>query len=230
MNMVRIVTVAVLALLAQSAMARESLVLTGAEVSTTDSSYAFAGIVIPLRQLGNGWHGRLWLDHIRYRYEGGGDTVQASSPGGHVAAGYQQSDASGGWSLFAGYSHHNTLLDPDQPGADNAGVQSSMLLSGELRQNSGARWQFSEAAVYEFAPESWWGRVKVSYGENQSIRHGVYLAGMGGPDYEIYKLGYSADGFSLGRGLSANLGFGFASNPGVEDFPFVTAELVWLSR
>lgn len=228
---VRMTLMAALVLLAQLAEARDTLFLTGAEVSDGDSSYSFVGVLLPLRQqLGNGWHGRLWLDHIRYSYDDGAGTVQASSPGGHVAAGYQRSDAGGGWSLFAGYAYHDTDLDPQQPEAANAGAQSTVLLSGELNQNIGAQWRFSEAAAWEIRPEAWWTRFKMSYGPATGLSHGLYLAGLGGPDYEVFKLGYSADGFNMGSGLRGNIGFGIGTSPGVEDFPFLTAELIWLWR
>lgn len=223
----------VLMSMAQLAMARDMLLLTGAEIgSEASNSYGFAGAIVPLGgELGNGWHGRLWLDSIRYAYETGGGTVKASAPGGHLAAGYQSSYQFGSWALFGGFSYRDTKLNPDQPGAANRGSLSSVLLSGELSQVSAGGIRFSEEAVVEFEPESWWTRLKMSLPQASSgIRHGLYGVALGGPEYEIFKLGYSADGFKLGGGLSGNLGAGFGTNPGVENFAFLTLELVWLKR
>lgn len=180
-------------------MARESLLLTGMEISD-QAGYAYLGSITPLGNsvLGNGWVRRLWLDHNRYQYESGNQTIQVKRSGAEYALGHQGWTSRTSYAVYLGAGYAHTTLDPNDTSFDDRGGKFRVRMSGELGIDLPSDWRGDFIASHTLGRTDYWlrGRFTHAYGR---FRIGPELITQGDEHYSMTKLGLLLSGISLGK-------------------------------
>lgn len=213
--------------------AKDWIGLGGLEIAQKHNNYAYLGAVAPLPAtpgLGQGWVQRYWLDWVEYTFNSNGE-VHARSPGFAASLGYQRADTLGYWAAYAGAGYRRTTLDPDRPDASVRGGQSSLQLLAETDRRLGQFWRFVGAVQYAGGPDSYWTRLKMLRATaSEALWHGPEVVFQGDPDYHATKIGYSLDGWNLGKDLTATFKFGIIKQKDIENRHYVGLELVQVFR
>jgi hypothetical protein len=210
--------------------AREWLGLTGAEMAEQGSAYAFAGAIVPFGSdavLGQGWVQRYWLDWVEYRFNSEGEQVRARAPGFSASLGYQNSDGTGSWAVYAGAGYRDTDLTPDRPNAKVRDAQSALLLLAETDRRFAEAWRFNGAIQYSAGPDSYWSRAKfLRKSSSATFWLGVEIIFQGDPDYKAYKLGLVLDELPVSSRVNLNFKLGAVKTKGLETDAYAGIELV----
>ena len=148
-----------------------------------------------------------------------------------AALGYQRADTLGYWAVYAGAGYRHTTLDPDRPDASVRGGQSSLPLLAETDRRLNPVWRFVGAAQYAIGPDSYWTRAKLLHATGSgTIWHGPEVVFQGDPDYHATKVGYSIDGWNLGRDLTGSFKFGIIKQKDIENRAYIGLEVVRVFR
>ena len=215
------------------ASAKDWIGLGGLEVAERHNDYAYLGAVAPLPGtpgLGQGWVQRYWIDWLEYTFDSNGE-VRARSPGVAASLGYQRADTLGYWAVYAGAGYRHTTLDPDRPDASVRGGQSSLPLLAETDRRLNPVWRFVGAVQYAVGPDSYWTRAKLLHAtDSKAIWHGPEVVFQGDPDYHATKLGYSIEGWNLGKDLTGSFKLGIIKQKDIDNRAYIGFEVVRVFR
>jgi hypothetical protein len=178
--------------------ALEFSLIGGSEFDTLGQSFYYTGLTTakPLKK----WRlmGRLWLDHLTYRFSDGNGNITARSPSFQVGGGIGY--LRGNWrvNLFASYENRRVEVVPDVPDVKVKGTYSGIALQGELYGGFSEGGNLSMILNYS-APSSYlWGMVSLGRTfVTGKLFLGIEAIGQGNPDYRAFQAGLRA-GLTMG--------------------------------
>ena len=181
------------------AMAQDSLLLAGAEVSD-QAGYAYLGSIIPIGDgvLGNGWVHRLWLDHNRYQYESGSRDIHVERSATEYALGYHGGTPQKSYAIYLGAGYAHTTVDPVDPKFDERGGKVRARMSGELGIELPLAWRGDLIASHTFGRSDYWLRGRFTHAAGK-FRVGPEFIAQGDENYSMTKLGLLFSGIPLGK-------------------------------
>ena len=142
--------------------------------------------------------GRVWLDHLTYRFTASDTRVTAKAPAFQVVGGVGY--VRNGWraNIFAGYEKRTTEVDPDLPEIKIKGSVEGVALLGEAHLWFGKSSSVNFILSYSTGTSYIWGMVSASRELLfKSFRMGVEAIGQGNPDYRAFQGGIKA---GIGKG------------------------------
>ncbi len=165
--------------------------LSGSEFDRMGQSYYFSTVTIQKNLKGKyGVLGRIWIDHLTYRFNSEGQRITARAPGFSVGAGAGYSGRSFRISLIGGYENRRTEVDPDVPGIKVKGQRDGFIAVGEVFVSPARRIHlqfissYSTSTSYLWAMASAWAELLF-----KGFNAGFEVIGQGNPDYRAYQGG-----------------------------------------
>jgi hypothetical protein len=198
---------ALLVLAARPALARDLLLLGGAEGGGWHRSYnyyGFAAVVAPLfsEKLGDGFVQKYWLDVVGYDYPAGERTVDAAAVALEGALGVQTGSEHGWLGLYAGGRFADTWLSPDDPGSRVRGRHLRPKLQVEGERRLAADWKVNAIGSYIVGSDSYWARGRGLFRLYDAVFSGPELVVQGDPEYRAWQYGWVLTGFAPVRNSS----------------------------
>lgn len=209
--------------------AAEGVALAGGEASR-DSAYAYMGWIGPLptsSNLSEGFFYRLWLDWLKYEFDGAAGNVEARAPGGEVALGHNWKVGSGGLGASVGAVYRNTALDPSSASSEVKGDRVGVKLQASGHQQ-GEILRVEGIASYTVGPDSYWGRMRLFETAGGGPWPGVEVIVQGSPDYDAVQVGGVLGRIGLGGGRDLNLKAGVRLQEGESAASYAGLELAWV--
>jgi hypothetical protein len=198
--------------------------LFGGEVDTKSQSYLYTGIVVEVPAGQNmSFMGRVWFDHLTYKFEKDVDTIRAKAPAFQPAVGLKFFGS--GWSstFWAGWEHRNTNIKPFREDVEVRGASDSLVVQVELDRWTAAKTNFGLIASYSTDTRYIWARGRIkqelsSYplGQDLPLRIGIDIIGQGNKDYSAFQIGPLFEVFSIARNASVLIKGGY-KNSSVDD-------------
>lgn len=181
-----------LMLLPGIASSNDALFLTGAEVTTSSSTYFYLGTSVPLPDstLAKGFVINFWADYLTYNYDAGAIEIEADVISVSATIGYHDSGLDYWWSTSVGPIQSDTNLTPDDSGNDSSGMQlgAKFQLEGGLQLTpyskiTGNLTLLSKRSAY-------WARMRFLSRNDDDTYHGPELIVQGDANYEVLQLGW----------------------------------------
>lgn len=218
MLMRRIAMASLLSALAIPALA-ESVWVGGAGAADT-TQVAYLGRVGPLpgKRLSDGWNQSVFVDHVSYEYDSGGQRIRGRANGIKFSIGREFRRDYGSLGLGLGVLASHTTLRPDDPGNANRG--SIVDPVGELQWQSKADspWRSTAYAQYVFGARRDFASGFVGRRLSNGIALGPQVSTGGDPNYRIYGLALALDGWKIGP-LEVRVFGGAQHSEGVGTYP-----------
>ena len=172
--------------------ADDYLFLTGAEVTTSSSSYFYLGTSIPLPKstLADGYVLHLWADYLTYSYEAGATDIDAMVKSLSATMGYHDSGYGYWWNTRIGLYQSDTDLSPDDPGNESAGMETGIKfqLEGEKQLTGDSKINANFALLSRRT--AYWLRVRYLMRNDDNTYHGPEFIVQGDTNYEALQLGW----------------------------------------
>jgi len=201
---------------AQSASARDVMLLGGTTFSS-ESKYYYLGAIVPLTNPSldrNGVLLRLWGAYKDFNYTttlpGGAagipTDISVDGPEGELAIGYQwRANPETGVSAYLGVVQRSLDASPNDPASKATTKDTGYKVQLEGTTRSGS-FGISGIASYTFEFEDYWGRVRPAWYPSRGGLHiGPELVLMGGDNWDKQQLGIFVGGISLGRNAALEL-------------------------
>jgi len=200
--------------------------LMGGEADTKSQSYLYTGIVIEVPATQNiSYMGRVWFDHLTYKFEKDKDTIKAKAPAFQPALGLKFFGS--GWSstFWAGWEHRNTTIKPFREDVDVRGVSDSLVVQVELDRWTASKTNLGLIASYSTANKYIWARGRVKqelssypFGRDMPLRIGIDIVGLGNKDYSAFQIGPLFEIFNIARNASVLIKGGYKNSSVDESF------------
>jgi hypothetical protein len=190
----------------------DTLYLAGGEHGV-NSSYAFAGAIVPLpgNTLGSGFAARLWGDYLTYHYNSGGTKIDASGWGGEIAGVYQFSGAWGWSNLSLGARYRDTHLSPDDLGNRARGSHVYLTVQGDGGYNIDSFWQLRGIASYTSTVTGYFVQPTIDRAISDRLRLGLDATFQGDQSYRQISGGANLT-IAVDSGRSVGLRAGASTN------------------
>lgn len=206
--------------------AEESILLFGAE-KEKEAGYYYLGQLAPLQgsKLGNGYVHRLWLDYNNFNYDLNSTNVDAKAKGISYALGYQGLvDNSFSYAGFIGAGFRNTDLSPNDPGNKSEGSKLNAMLLVEAEKKFTNSYKLNFYASSEPNVESYWSRLKLSFGDH--IKIGPEFTIQGDPSYDTRKIALFVSDIDISNETKMGLKIGQSKTNGSGHEAFIGIEFV----
>lgn len=165
--------------------------LNGSEFDRMGQSYYFSTVSVQKDLKGRyGVLGRIWIDHLTYRFDTDSQRITARAPGFSIGVGAGYTGRSFRLSVIGGYEKRRTEVDPDVPGIKVKGDRDGFIAVGELFVSPMKKTHlqfissYSTSTSYLWAMASGW--VKVLF---TGFSAGLEFIAQGNPDYKAYQGG-----------------------------------------
>ncbi len=147
---------------AAPAAAEDRYFLAGGEIAR-QAYYGYAGLVLPgpMREAGQGFVQRYWLDRFGYEYDGAPGRVKARAYGAEAALGYSGSSAAGWWGAYLGLRYTDTTLTPDDTSAKARGTQTGIKLQAEVDHQVASNWRAGAIVSFSSKQDAYWSRLRL---------------------------------------------------------------------
>lgn len=206
--------------------AEESILLFGAE-KEKEAGYYYLGHVAPLQdsKLGNGYVQRFWLDYNNFNYDLNSSNIDAKAKGISYALGYQGLlDNSFSYAGFIGAGFRNTDLSPNDPGNKSEGSKLNAMLIIEAEKKFTNFYKLNFYASSEPNVDSYWSRLKFSFGDH--IKIGPEFTMQGDPSYDTKKIALFVSDIDISKETKMGLKIGQSKTNGLEREAFIGIEFV----
>ncbi len=201
-----------LLLAAPSVAEADQLWLAGASLAHDESSYLYAGAILPLRgNLGDGIIARAWLSRLAYRYDADATEVKASALSTEGGIGYQTHTDRVNAGLFLTAAYRDTDLSPDQPDSEDRGVHWYGRIDAELGIDL-APWRLGAAGNYTPAITGYWSRFTATRVTPWGFRLGPELMVHGNENYHAHQWGITLSDLAVSEGTALGLSLGVLEN------------------
>lgn len=216
-----------LLLAAHTCLAAEATVLSGLELAGRNASYLYAGVLSPLTESADGrrWVVRHWFDRVTYRYDSGGQKIDAEAIAYAPALGYQTRMGDGQFGLYAGLRFAHTRLRPDDPGNVSRGFQNRLFFQTDILSAVAPGIENQLVAQAETGTRGYYLRDRLLLRTRGDGTLGPEIVLKGGRDYQGWQAGLAYGGPSFGQGLHLVLRAGLAGQRGESSGGYGGAEL-----
>lgn len=168
--------------------------LSGSEFDQMGQSYYFSNVTVQksLKRRYNAL-GRIWIDHLTYRFNSDSQRITARALGFSIGLGAGYSGRSFKLSLIGGYEKRRTEVDPDIPGIKIKGERDGFIAVGELYVSPTTKTHlqfissYTTSTSYLWAMASGWTQLLFA-----GFSAGIELIAQGNPDYRAYQGGLRA--------------------------------------
>lgn len=220
-------------LFSSKSMAASYSLLLGGEADTKNQSYLYTGIIgeRPIKQ-NLSILGRLWFDHLRYRFEKGDDTIRANAPAFQTSLGVKFSESDWSTVLWAGWEHRNTSIKPFKEDIEVKGVTDSLIVQVEFDKWPRAATNLNLITSYSTTNNYIWARGRVkqklssnSVGRDIPLRVGFEVIGQGNDDYSALQFGPLAEIYSTSEKFSFLIHGGYKKSSSIHSSAYGGIEL-----
>ncbi len=173
--------------------------LNGSEFDRMGQSYYFSTVSVKKSLKGKyGILGRIWIDHLTYRFSTDSQRITARAPGFSLGIGAGYSGMAVKMSVIGGYEKRRTEVDPDVPGIKVRGDRDGFIAVGELFVSPTKKTHLQFISSYSSSTSYLWtmasGWVQILF---TGFNAGLEFIAQGNPDYRAYQGGARA---GLSRG------------------------------
>jgi len=221
-----------LAALAGTAQAEESMGFTGAEISGHNAKYGVTGMIAPLPgyHIGDGWVVRGLLDGVTYSYEKNSTTIDAEAYGAELALGYQGYYSQGWYAAYAGVFYRNTEFSPDDPNNEIRGGHVDMRFQLEGEHNFTDSFKLNANASYAPDHEAYWFRLRPLYRIGTHVYVGPEGIIQGDKDYDAWQAGLVVTNIKLADNVDLGFKAGARKTEGQSASPYIGVEVGYLFK
>ncbi|NBN88335.1 MAG: cellulose biosynthesis protein BcsS [Candidatus Fonsibacter lacus] len=210
--------------------AEESIILFGVE-KEKEAGYYYLGHIAPLQnsKLGAGYVQRFWLDYNNFNYNLTTSNIDAKAKGVSYALGYQNSlNNNFSYAGFIGAGIRNTDLSPNDPGNKSEGTKINPMIIIEAEQKFNNFYKLNFNASSEPNVESYWSRLRFSFGE--TIKVGPEFTMQGDPSYDTKKMALFISDIEIGNEIKMGAKIGQSKTNGSGHEAFIGIEFVKLLK
>jgi hypothetical protein len=159
------------------------------------SSYAYAGVVVPVGEQNDhgGWAVRASADRLGYSYESGANQIDARAYGGEVAV-VRQWHGGWGWAnASAGVRTRDTKFSPDDPSNESRGRHTDVAVETQGRAHAGGGNDVTWLASHSIDQRDTLARAGVDHAVSNDTRLGIDLTRFSGQHYGENQAGVTAE-------------------------------------